>query len=96
MKSLQILLILVFTFFLCNFAQAKEPSLLIEEIVKEASNILSSSDPVESKIIKLNEIAENNVDIDGIGMYTLGKYRKIISDDQRTRYKKKHVRRVKK
>ena len=43
--------------------KAKEPSKLISEIVNEASIILSSSDPVESKIIKLNNIAEKNVDI---------------------------------
>ena len=67
---------------------AKEPSKLINEIVNEASIILSSSDPVESKIIKLNNIAETNVDIDGIGMYTLGKYRKKINDEQKIKYKK--------
>ena len=60
--------------------EAKEPSKLITEIVHEASTILSSSDPVESKIIKLNNIAEKSVDIDGIGMYTLGKYRNNLSD----------------
>ena len=68
--------------------KAKEPSKLITEIVNEASMILSSSDPVESKIIKLNNIAETNVDIDGIGMYTLGKYRKIITEDQKIKYNK--------
>ena len=51
-----------------NISLAKEPSKLISEIVNEASIILSSSDPVESKIIKLNNIAETNVDINGIGM----------------------------
>ena len=68
--------------------KAKEPSILIKEIVDEASKILSSSDPVESKIIKLNNIAERNVDINGIGMYTLGKYRKSLSEDQKIKYKK--------
>tara|TARA_A100001015_G_C14995396_1_gene715969 strand:+ start:1495 stop:2085 length:591 start_codon:yes stop_codon:yes gene_type:complete len=68
--------------------EAKEPSKLITEIVNEASMILSSSDPVESKIIKLNNIAETNVDIDGIGMYTLGKYRKILTEDQKIKYNK--------
>ena len=67
---------------------AKEPSTLITEIVDEASKILSSLDPVESKIIKLNNIAETNVDIVGIGMYTLGKYRKNLSEDQKIKYKK--------
>ncbi len=68
--------------------KAKEPSKLISEIVNEASIILSSSDPVESKIIKLNNIAEKNVDINGIGMYTLGKYRKNLNEDQNIKYKK--------
>ena len=76
-------------FFLFIFhVDAKEPSKLITEIVNEASIILSSSDPVESKIIKLNNIAEVNVDIEGIGMYTLGKYRKTLSENQKIKYKK--------
>ena len=68
--------------------KAKEPSDLISDIVNQASSILSSADPVESKIIKLNDIAEKNVDIDGIGMYALGKYRKTLSEDQSIKYKK--------
>ena len=57
-------------------------------IVDEAALILSSEDPVESKIIKLNAIAERSVDIDGIGMYTLGNYRKILNEDQKIKYRK--------
>ena len=67
---------------------SKEPTILITEIVNEASMILSSNDPVESKIIKLNNIAETNVDIEGIGMYTLGKYRKNLNESQKIKYKK--------
>ena len=74
--------------FLSNLLLAKEPSKLITEIVNEASKILSSSDPVESKIIKLNNIAEINVDIKGIGMYTLGKERKNLTEDQNIKYEK--------
>ena len=68
--------------------EAKEPSKLITEIVNEASIILSSSDPVESKIIRLNDIAERSVDINGIGMYTLGKYRKNLNEYQKIKYQK--------
>ncbi len=75
-------------FFLVDSLEAKEPSLLIEEIVDEASTILSSPDPVEAKIIKLNNIAEKNADINGIGMYTLGKYRKSLNEDQKIKYEK--------
>ena len=81
------LLIFLFPLFTIPI-EAKEPSKLINEIVNEASAILSSSDPVESKIIKLNNIAEKSVDIDGIGMYTLGKYRKNLNEDQKIKYKK--------
>ncbi len=84
-KYLTIFLILI------NFnsnSLAKNPSALINEIVDEAASILSSEDPVESKIIKLNAIAERNVDINGIGMYTLGKYRKSINEEQKSKYQK--------
>ena len=88
MEKFRVLSFVLLSFLLVNPADSKEPSKLIAEIVNEASVILSSSDPVESKIIKLNNIAEKNVDIDGIGMYTLGKYRKSLSEDQKIKYKK--------
>ena len=75
-------------FFLNSISLAKEPSKLISEIVNEASVILSSSDPVEAKIIRLNNIAETNVDINGIGMYTLGKFRQNLTEDQKIKYTK--------
>tara|TARA_A100000164_G_scaffold213433_1_gene189173 strand:- start:17 stop:610 length:594 start_codon:yes stop_codon:yes gene_type:complete len=88
LKSKIIFFSIFFISVFVNSLEAKEPSKLITEIVDEASKILSSSDPVESKIIKLNNIAETNVDIIGIGMYTLGKYRKNLTEDQKIKYKK--------
>ena len=88
MKNLKFIYIILITLFFSNLSLAKKPSDLITELVDEASKILSSEDPVESKIIKLNDIAERNVDIEGIGMYTLGKYRKSISEEQKSKYKK--------
>ncbi len=88
MLKIKIISILLLISLLILPLKSKEPSLLISEIVNEASIILSSTDPVESKIIKLNNIAETNVDINGIGMYTLGKYRKTLSEDQKIKYKK--------
>ena len=72
--------------FASNYAFAQKPSDLIKEVVDEASRILSSSDPVEAKIINLNDLAENNVDINRIAKYTLGKHRKTISDDELNKY----------
>ena len=88
MLKIKITSIILLILLLTLPSNSKEPSLLITEIVNEASIILSSADPVESKIIKLNNIAETNVDINGIGMYTLGKYRKTLSEDQKIKYKK--------
>ena len=88
MKILKILFFLLITFSLNNLVFAKDPSGLIVDIVNEASNILKSDDPVESKIIKLNDIAERSVDIEGIGLYTLGDYRKSISDEDLNKYQK--------
>ena len=72
--------------FVSNYAFAQKPSDLIKEVVDEASRILSSSDPVEAKIINLNDLADNNVDINRIAKYTLGKHRKTISDEELNKY----------
>ena len=88
MKTLKLLLIVCIVFLFKNISFAKDPSELINGIVNEAALVLQSADPVESKIIKLNNIAEKSVDIDGIGMYTLGKHKKTMSEDQKTTYKK--------
>ena len=88
MKVLRYITCLYLLLFINSLSHAKNPSDLINNIVDEAALILSSEDPVESKIIKLNAIAERSVDIDGIGMYTLGKFRKSITDEQQSKYKK--------
>ena len=88
MKAIKFALIIIFSIFINNLSLAKESDQLIREIVDEAASVLSSSKSINLKIETLNDIAERNVDIEGIGMYTLGKYRKIISDEQKTRYKK--------
>ena len=88
MNYIKIIFIILVSLAVSQFSYAKNPSDLINEIVDQASNILSGDDPVESKIIKLNDIAERSVDIDGIGMYTLGKYRKSISEEDKSKYRK--------
>ena len=88
MKIFKISLVIFLSLILNNISFAKDPSDLINGIVNEAALVLKSTDPVESKIIKLNEIAERSVDINGIGMYALGKHKKTMSDEQKTKYKK--------
>ena len=86
LKILNFIIILFTVFSICSSSFAKNPSNLIKEIVDQASTILSSEISEEEKINKLNEIAENSVDIRGIGFYTLGKHRKSLSDDQKDKY----------
>ena len=88
MKKFKLVLVIFISFLLNSVSHAKDPSELINGIVNEAALILKSTDPVESKIIKLNDIAERSVDISGIGMYALGKHKKSMSEDEKTKYKK--------
>ena len=53
-----------------------------------ASEILKENISVDEKAQKLIILAEDSVDIDGIGLYSLGKHRKSINDEQLDRYKK--------
>ena len=87
MLKIKVKIFIVFCLLLFNSnVQAKNPSTLIVEIVDQASSILSSNLTDDEKINKLNEIAENNVDIKGIGFYTLGKFRKNISSEEQDKY----------
>ena len=74
-------------FFLINNSWSKTASEFINSLSSEASNILSSKLSEDEKIIRLKEIGEQSVDIEGVGLYTLGKYRKTLNDSQKKQYK---------
>jgi len=69
-----------------TYAYNSDPKIFISEIVEEAKKILVDSNSKEFKTKKLSEIALKTVDIKGIGFYTLGKYRKNLSDEQLKKY----------
>ena len=77
--------ILIFFLFL-NTSYSKEPINFIKEITSEASSILVKSQDKDTKIQKLRELAEKNVDIRGVGFYSLGKIRKTLSEPQLEEY----------
>ena len=58
----------------------------ISEVVDEPKKILVQTNSQEFKEKKLSEIALKAADIDGIGYYTLGKYRKGMSDGELEEY----------
>ena len=77
-----------FSFILPNKSNAysSDPKQFITEIVSEAKKILVATNSQEYKTKKLSEIALETVDIKGIGYYTLGNYRKKLSDEQMEEY----------
>ena len=91
MDKIKISLRLLILFFFSSFTTNSFANLsvdFINKITSEASNILTSEETKEFKIIKLIKIGEESVDIDGIGLYTLGKYRKSLNDTDQKEYKK--------
>jgi phospholipid transport system substrate-binding protein len=63
-----------------------EADIFVQSTVNRASEALNNKFSKEEKISKLKEIASQTVDIKGIGSYTLGAYRKTISNDQMEKY----------
>ena len=59
-----------------------EADVFVQSTVNRASEALNNKYSKKEKIEKLKEIASETVDIKGIGSYTLGAYRKSISDNQ--------------
>ena len=62
------------------------PDIFIQSTVNRASTALNGNFTKKEKIKKLKEIAKETVDIKGIGFYTLGKYRKNITDEKIAEY----------
>ena len=59
----------------------------INNIAEKASKILSSKETNDLKIQQLTKIAKDSSDIDGIGLYMLGKHRKKLNEEQKNEYK---------
>ena len=85
-KNSNFLFFLVFCLFLTNVSQSIEPDVFVQSTVNRASQTLSKDISKEEKMLELQELAKDTVDIKGIGFYTLGKYRKQITSDQRKKY----------
>ena len=69
-----------------NNAYSIQPDVFIQSTVNRASDILSKNVSKEEKIDGLKIIAKETVDIKGIGFYSLGSVRKVLSDKQIEKY----------
>ena len=71
-----------------SFAYSTDPKLFVEELVDDAIKILSNKSISKAdKNKKIEEIALANVDIDALGMYTLGDVRKTLDENNLKKYK---------
>mgnify|MGYP001352165792 CR=1 FL=1 len=68
-------------------AYSIEPDVFVQSTVNRAAKTLGGNFTKEERIKKLKKIASETVDINGIGSYTLGAYKKDISDEQLKQYK---------
>ena len=72
--------------FFTNISHSREPIDFIKDVTSEASLILVNNVSKDTKIKKLKKLAEENVDIKGVGYYSLGKIRKTLSKSQLAEY----------
>ena len=88
MKIRKIIFIIFFYFLTLGNTLSIEADIFVQSTVNRASKILSENLSKDEKINKLKIIAEETVDIRGIGFYTLGSIRKNLDENQKKKYSK--------
>ena len=83
-----LVIFLITTISINSFAYNTDPKLFVEELVGDAIKTLSNKSISKAdKNKKIEEIALVNVDIDALGMYTLGDVRKTLDENNLKKYK---------
>jgi len=85
-KNFTIISFLIIFFSITGNVYSIEPDIFVQSTVNRAAKTLSSNLTKVERVEKLKEIASDTVDINGIGYYTLGSYRKNINDEQLKKY----------
>ena len=82
------ILILFFTISLTNlnFVHAISSDVFIQSTVNRASQVLSKDITKNQKIDQLKKIAKETVDIEGVGLYSLGSIRQNLNEEQKKIY----------
>jgi phospholipid transport system substrate-binding protein len=86
-KILSIISFIIIFFSNIEIVYSMEADIFVQSIVNRAAKTLSGNYTKEERIEKLKGIASDAVDINGIGYYTLGSYRKSINTEQIKEYK---------
>ena len=88
MKRISIYLVSLFFFFQTSlFSYSSNPAVLVEELVVDVISKLSDKNlSKDQKAIFIEKVALENVDINALGLYTLGELRKSSSEDDISNY----------
>ena len=85
-KNFFIIIFFLFSLTQKSYGYSSDPKQFITEIVDEAKKILVDSNSKEFKTKKLSDVALKTVDIKGVAYYSIGKYRKDLTEDQLNEY----------
>ena len=88
MNFRKIIFIIFFYYLTLANSFSIEADIFIQSTVNRASKVLSENLSKEQKINELKLIAQETVDIKGIGFYTLGSLRKSLDNNQKEQYSK--------
>ena len=85
-KILTFLAFIIISFSGITKVYSIEADIFIQSTVNRAAKTLGGNLSKEARIKKLKEIANDTVDIRGIGFYSLGAYRKNLNSEQLKKY----------
>ena len=85
-KNFTIISLFVIFFLSIQNVHSIESDVFVQSTVNRATETLSGNLTKDERIEKLKKIAIDTVDIRGIGLYSLGAYRKNLSDTQKKKY----------
>tara|TARA_B100001027_G_C16176855_1_gene289562 strand:- start:56 stop:646 length:591 start_codon:yes stop_codon:yes gene_type:complete len=88
MKTVKIFTVIFLYLLGTNNLFSIEPDIFVQSTVNRASKILSEEISKNNKIEQLKLVAQDTVDIRGIGLYTLGSARKSLGENQKNEYQK--------
>ena len=91
MKKISLILVLFLLIFKTSFAStySPDPQIFVKELVNDAINKLSDKNlSKEEKADFITNLAIENVDIDALGLYTLGELRKSADKSSLDKYQK--------
>jgi len=89
MKKISSIVILLLLFFKTSLAStySSDPKMFVEELVNDAINKLSDKNlNEEEKASFIENVALENIDINALGLYTLGELRKSTDSENISRY----------